>query len=31
MASLIGLYNNPFIRVTNNGNNNSSDIALAGC
>jgi hypothetical protein len=29
MASLAGLYNNPFIEVINNGNNNSSNIALA--
>jgi hypothetical protein len=29
MASLIRLYNNYFIRVTNNGNNSSS-IALVG-
>jgi hypothetical protein len=30
MASLAGLYNNPSIRVTNNGNNNSSGITLIG-
>jgi hypothetical protein len=29
MASLVGLYNNPFIRVTNNGNN-SSNTTLVG-
>jgi hypothetical protein len=29
MASLAGLYNNPSIEVTNNGNNNSSGITLA--
>ena len=31
MASLAGLCNNPFIGVTNNGNNNSFGTALAEC
>jgi hypothetical protein len=30
MASLAGLYNNSFIKVINNRNNNSSGITLAG-
>jgi hypothetical protein len=29
MASLVGLYNNSFIEVINNRNNNSSGTALA--
>jgi hypothetical protein len=31
MASLIGLYNNPFIGVINNRNNNSFGTTLVGC